>query len=196
MADYSKAFEAAVNFAMNYEVGGFWKLTPDVMAGLCTTPAQKKAVGYTVDPTDAGGETKFGVAKNANPDLDIKALDWEGAKAVYFKRYWLAGSCDKLPSRLAELHFDGCVNVGVKKASMFLQKAVGATADGAIGPATLALIAAAKEADLCEKVCALREQYYRDIVAAKPVQVKYLNGWLRRIAEVKAFVLNPAASLD
>lgn len=191
---YTPAFEAAVNHAMLYEVGGFWKLTPDVIAGKCDTPQQRTAVGYVNDPDDAGGETKFGVAKNANTDLNIKTLDWEGAKAVYYKRYWLAGSCDKMSSRLAVLHFDGCVNHGLKKAGMFLQRAVGVSPDGDVGPATLAKASTLNELDTCGKICDLRAQFYRDIVTNKPVQAKYLNGWLRRVNEMRAFVLDQTRS--
>ena len=190
MTTYSKAFEAAVDHAMLYEVGGHWKLTANVELGLCGTAAEKKATGYVNDPDDAGGETKYGVAKNANPDLDIVEMTWEDAKAVYYKRYWLAGSCDKLSSRLAVLHFDGCVNHGVKNASKFLQRAVGASDDGDIGPGTLAKVKTVEELTACGMVCKAREKFYRDIVANKPTQAKYLNGWLRRINEMRAFVLD------
>ena len=190
MTTYSQAFEAAVNHAMLYEVGGFWKLTPEVEAGLCETKEQKRATGYTLDPVDPGGETKFGVAKNANQDVDIKALTWEGAKEIYYNRYWVAGKCDRLPARLAVLHFDGCVNHGIKRAAMFLQRAVETRPDGDIGDATLAKVKLVDEDRTCSKICDLREQFYRDIVTAKPTQAKYLTGWLRRISEMRAFVLD------
>jgi len=188
MTAFTKAFDAAVDHAMLYEVGGFWKLTPEVIAGLCDTPARKKATGYVNDPDDPGGETKFGVAKNANTDLNIKTLTWDGAKTVYFNRYWIAGSCDKLPPRLAVLHFDGCVNHGVKKANMFLQQAAGVVADGDIGPVTLSKIVGSSEIGLCNKVCDLRAKFYNDIVKNKPTSAKYLAGWLRRITEMRVFV--------
>lgn len=196
MTTYTKAFEAAVSHAMLYEVGGHWKVTEEVIAGLCDTPARKKATGYVNDPDDAGGETKFGVAKNANQDLNITKMTWEEAKAVYYKRYWIAGSCDKMPSRLAVLHFDGCVNHGVKKAGMFLQRAVGTTPDGDVGPGTLAKIAIVNELETCGKICDNRSQFYRDIVTNKPVQAKFLNGWLRRINEMRTFVLDTSRSFD
>ena len=196
MTTYTNAFESALSHVMLYEVGGWWKLTPEVQAGLCNTAAQKRAVGYANDPTDAGGETKFGVAKNANPDLDIWGLDWDGAKAVYYKRYWIPGACDKLSPRLSVLHFDGCVNHGVKKAGIFLQEAIGADADGAIGPGTLAILSSKDELSTCIKISERREQFYRDIVSAKPAQAKYLAGWLRRISEIKAFVLDKNSSFE
>lgn len=189
----SQAFDKAVDHAMLYEVGGFWKLTPEVEAGLCDTPARKKATGYVNDPVDPGGETKFGVAKNANQDLDIKSLTWAQAKEVYYKRYWLAGKCDQMPGRYAALHFDIAVNHGTKRAAIFLQRALGVTDDGVIGPVTLGMLNA-PGVDiflLCNKICDLRKQYYKDIIANKPSQAKYQNGWFRRADELREFVTNP-----
>lgn len=190
--DYTAAFEAAIDHCMIYEVGGFWKLeTPGVREGLIRTAAQRRAVGYVNDPLDRGGETKYGVAKNANMDLNIATLDWDATKRVYFKRYWIAGDCQDLPARLAVLHFDGCVNHGIGRAAKILQLAVGATADGDIGPATLRAVRANDELKICASICDQREQFYRRIVANNPSQGRFLNGWLRRINEMWAFVLDP-----
>ena len=185
---YTIAFEKAIDHVMLYEIGGFFKLTPTVEQGLIDTFENCKACGYTNDPDDRGGETKFGIAKSANPDLDITNLDWEAAMQVYYKRYWLGGNCQDLPPRLAALHFDGCVNHGIGKQAKFLQESVGAIADGDIGPATLALVRAMDEIDVCNKVCMQRETFYRNIVANNGSQAKYLNGWLRRVHEMQAFV--------
>lgn len=187
---YSTAFEKAVDHAMLYEVGKHWKLTPAAEAGLIDTKENRRACGYVNDPDDRGGETKYGVAKNANPDLDITNLDWEAAKRVYYKKYWLQGDCDKMPPRLAALHFDGCVNHGVGRVAKFIQTAVGATVDGDIGPATLALLANFDEIALCHAICDLREQFYKLIVERNPTQQKFLNGWLTRISEMREFVTN------
>lgn len=185
---YTRAYEEAVNHAMLYEIGGFWKLTPEVEAGLIETKAQRKAVGYVNDPYDRGGETKYGIAKNANPDLDITNLDWEGAKEVYFRRYWRTASCDKLPPRLAVLHFDGAVNHGVGRANKFLQRALGVGSDGVIGPVTLGRANSGDEIDICHSICDQREQFYKNIVANNPSQGRFLNGWLRRVGEMREFV--------
>lgn len=181
-------FEHAIIHAMNYEVGAFFQLTPEVEAGLIETKAQRRAVGYTIDPTDRGGETKFGVAQNANPDIDVTTLTWEEAKSVYYDRYWIAGKCHLLPNKLAILHFDGCVNHGIGRASKFLQKSVDTTPDGQIGDDTLQAVEYFEEMHICNSICDLREKFYRDIVASKPNQVKYLNGWLRRITEMRDYV--------
>lgn len=189
---YTKAFEAAVDHAMLYEVGGFWKLTPEVEAGLINTSSQRRAVGYVDDPHDRGGETKFGVAKNANPDLDIRNLTWAQAKEVYYRRYWQNGSCDKLPGRVAVLHFDGCVNHGVGRANKFLQRALGVGVDGVIGPITAGKAHQVDAIALCNNICRQRVDFYRSIVANNPSQGRFLNGWLRRIDEMQIFTTDPS----
>ena len=41
--------------------------------------------GYVNDPDDAGGETKYGIAKRWYPDVDIKNLTKEQAKKYIIK---------------------------------------------------------------------------------------------------------------
>lgn len=193
---YTRAFEEAVNHAMLYEVGAHWKITPEVEAGLINTPAQRRAVGYVNDPVDTGGETKFGVAKNPNPDLDIRNLTWAQAKDVYYRRYWLAGHCDKMPARVAVLHFDGCVNHGVNRANRFLQRAVGAADDGIIGPRTIGAVSSQDTILTCVRICDQRENFYKSIVNRNPSQQRFLRGWLRRISEMRDFTTDPQRTFD
>lgn len=187
---YTNAFEHALNHAMLYEVGKFWKITPDVELGLISTREQRRAVGYVNDPLDAGGETKFGIAKNANPNVDIAKLTWPQAQQIYYQRYWLAGKCDRMPARLAILHFDGCVNHGITNAAKFLQRALGVADDGVIGPATLARLQSADEQQVCDNICRQRADFYRAIVERRPNQARFLNGWLTRISEVGQYIEN------
>lgn len=196
MIMYTKAYEEAVDHAMLYEVGGFWKLTPDVEAGLINTAAQRRAVGYVNDPLDRGGETKYGVAKNANMDLDITRLNWAQAKKVYYDRYWINGSCDKLPGRIAVLHFDGAVNHGVGRANRFLQRSLNVVDDGVIGPRTIRAAHAADAIAICQSICDQRDAFYRQIVARNPSQGRFLGGWLRRINEMRDFTCNPSVDFQ
>jgi lysozyme family protein len=181
--DYTSAFELAIDKEMIYEVGGHWDINAE---GACDG-TNRHACGYTNDQFDSGGVTKYGIAQNKNPNVNVEDLDWEGAKVVYYSDYWLAGSCDKLPGRVAALHFDGCINNGVSRAAKFLQKAVNVSPDGDIGQDTLDALAGFDDIDVCNKICDQREQFYRDIVLAKPTQSKYLRGWLRRISEMRDF---------
>lgn len=193
MSDFTPAFERAVLHAMLYEVGGWFNANDkETQLGLIQTPPQRKKVGYVNDPDDRGGETKFGVAKNANTDLDITGLTWAQAKQRYYDKYWVAGGCHLLSPRVAVLHFDGCVNHGVGRASKFLQEVVGAKPiDGSVGPGTARMAKAVNDFDVCRMLCDRREKFYRDIVAANPSQAKFIAGWLRRINEIRDFVRGP-----
>jgi lysozyme family protein len=193
MGTYSQAFEQAVNHAMLYEVGGWWNLnTPGAKEGWTDTPDHRKACGYTNDPNDHGGETKYGIAKNANPDIDVTHLDWEGAKAVYYSHYWLNGKCDKMNGRVAALNFDGGIQHGPGTAAKFIQRAIGVDDDGAIGPGTLSVLNSKEPIPVCNSVCDQRAKYYNNIVANNSSQQKYLAGWLRRVNEMRAFVTDPS----
>ena len=187
---YTSAFESAVNHAMLYEVGSWWNVNaPGAQDG-----TNAKACGYTDDPNDPGGETKYGISKKMNPSVDVTSLNWDGAKAIYYQNYWIAGHCNQLPGCVGALHFDGCVNNGVGTAAKFLQKAVGVIADGAIGPGTLAAVATHDPIALCNSICNQRIVYYNNIVANNPSQQIYLAGWLRRVEEMRAFTTNPNSS--
>jgi lysozyme family protein len=105
--------------------------------------------GYSDDPKDRGNwttgkigqgvlkGTKYGISAMSYPHLDIKNLRVDEAKAIYLTDYWLKAGCDCVPPEVAFDLFDTAVNSGPKTAAKLLQAAIGATADGAIGPATL-----------------------------------------------------------
>jgi lysozyme family protein len=189
---YTQAFLSAINKAMEFEVGGFWDLNkPGAKEGWVDTKEHRQACGYVNDPNDSGGETKYGIAKNANPSTDITHLDWEGAKAIYYTSYWLNSKCDKMNGRLAALNFDGAIQHGSATAAKFIQRAIGVVDDGVIGPVTLASLATKDPFVICNAVCDQRVKYYNNIVINNPSQQKYLAGWLRRVAEMRAFVTDP-----
>lgn len=184
-------FLKAFNHAMLYEVGKHWNPNdPDVIAGKIETTSQKRKVGYVNHPADPGGETKYGVAQRANKDISVRDLDLAGAHKRFEEKYWYAGKCDKLPYPLSMLHFDGCVNHGIGQAAKFLQRAVGAVADGIIGPKTLAAVEAANQEDIIDSIVKQRRQFYEAIVQRNPSQVVFLKGWKLRIDEVYTYVLS------
>ena len=142
--------------------------------------------GYVNDPDDAGGETKYGIAKRWYPDVDIKNLTKEQAKKIYHTDYWSRGKCDELPSQLRHIYFDMCVNFGRRGAVKVLQQAANSktrnkiSVDGGLGPMT---IGALKGIEL-DRVRAFRVKYYVDLITARPEQEKFFLGWFRRATEV------------
>lgn len=135
--------------------------------------------GYINDPDDAGGETKFGITKRSYPGLNIKSLTVDQAKNLYLRDYWTPIHGDKMPWPLCCYAFDSAVNQGVSASIHMTQQAVGAKADGAIGPKTLAAYAASTAAHAAS-LMALREARYRNTRGFN----KFGKGWLNRLARV------------
>lgn len=111
--------------------------------------------GYSADPQDPGGETKFGVSKRAYPHLDIKNLSIEKAREIYLRDYWFGAGCDVIADEaLAILLFDCAVNQGVSRA-----KLIAAGARTAV------------------EFQAERALHY----ASLPTFTRYGRGWMRRL---------------
>lgn len=137
--------------------------------------------GYVNDPTDAGGETRYGISKRAYPDLDIKNLTKEQAKKIYEQDYWLKSYADKLPSDVRYIHFDTSINMGLSRAAKLLQESIGGIAvDGKIGNQTLS---SATKTNVY-KYAIYRLAYYNKIIGSKNSQVKYINGWTNRVLDI------------
>lgn len=184
-------FLDAFNHAMIYEVGKFWNPSdPDVIAGRIDTKDQRRKVGYVNIPQDRGGETKYGIAQRANPEVNVRFLNLEGAIDVYERKYWRPSYSDRLHPVLAEVHFDAAVNHGVGRAARFLQRAAGVTEDGVIGRMTLAAINARGPEQMIRRLHEIRSGFYRSIVANDSTQARFLNGWMNRINEVTEYALN------
>ncbi len=162
--------------------------------------------GFDANPADPGNwtggavgqgslaGTKFGISAAAYPALDIRALTPADARAIYKRDYWDRVRGDELPPPLALLVFDAAVNNGVGHAARWLQTAVGAAADGEIGPGTLAALAASVARDggatLCAEVLARRMTFMADL----PTWRVFGLGWARRLCALpyKSFTMENA----
>ena len=134
--------------------------------------------GYVDDRRDAGGETKYGISKAAYPGEDIKGMTLERAKAIYARDYWGPAGCDALPDGAKVQVFDMAVNSGVQTAIKTLQRAVGTTPDGVLGPRTLQAIQSMPEARLIARFNGQRLSLMADF-ASWPA---FGRGWAKRIA--------------
>lgn len=132
--------------------------------------------GYVNDPDDPGGATNKGVTqntyntwlkKNGKAAKNIKTITDEEAKAIYYNNYWLAAGCNKMSSKFAVACFDSAVNHGVGKVNDFLSAAKWKNID-------LFFIA--------------RIRYYNQLVKNRPVNIKYLHGWLNRVYALYDFI--------
>lgn len=139
---------------------------------------------------DHGGYTKFGISTAANPEIDIPNLTRDGAKEIYRKKYWNICKCDELPSPLAIVVFDACVNQGDGAARKMLQIALGVTVDGVFGDET---ITAAFKAgpSIVRKYLAQRMARYARRIKDKPDQEVFIENWSARLMRCAELVLSP-----
>ena len=134
--------------------------------------------GYVNDPRDPGGETKFGISKRAYPNVDIKSLTLDAAKAIYRKDYWGPAQAEALPACVAFDVFDMAVNSGVKTAIRTLQRALDVSHDGVLGPISLA---AAQQADPYRLKAAFNGERL-ELMTDLSNWPSHGKGWVRRIA--------------
>ena len=146
--------------------------------------------GFSDDPKDPGNwtggrpgvgkllGTKYGIAANTYPDLDIKALTLEQAKAIYRRDWWDKIHADQLPGAVAFQLWDFAVNAGIARAVISLQRAVGVADDGKLGPRTLAAVNAMPVPDVLARFNAERLEFY----ASLSTWPTYGKGWARRVA--------------
>jgi len=137
--------------------------------------------GYVDDPSDAGGETKFGISKRSYPDVDIKNLTVDDAKAIYKKDYWDKLKADEIASQKVAFElFDTAVNMGVKTASKLMQGCSGAYVDGIIGSQSLESINNIDEELLLLRFRLARVSRYIYLAKKRPANKKFLFAWINR----------------
>lgn len=153
--------------------------------------------GYTVDHA---GPTNFGVTqdtydnwrkKQGLPTKPVRAIDTQEAKQLYKQEYFDKPGFSKLPANVAGVLFDYGVNAGTPRAAMALQKAVGASPDGVIGPKTLNkvndFVSKNGEQPLLQKIVDQRSQHIDTLIKKNPAKYKkFENGWKNRINAIKS----------
>lgn len=159
--------------------------------------------GYVNDPADAGGETNFGiteaVARAQGYAGSMRDMPRDEAASIYKRIYWLRPRLDRVaelyPAVAAEL-FDTGVNMGPKRAVMFLQRILNALSIGNYPPLVVdgdfgdgsrtalglyyRLRGAPGELPLVRALDALQGERYVSIAEEKPTQSKFLFGWISK----------------
>jgi lysozyme family protein len=136
--------------------------------------------GYVNDPDDPGGETKYGITKRTYPDVDIKSLTTDQARAIYKRDYWDRVSGDVIGSTRAAAVFDFAVNAGVGTSIRLAQTVAGTAADGVMGPKSIAAISSTDESLFVAAFRLGRIARYTHLCEKNPKLKKYLFGWVRR----------------
>ena len=131
--------------------------------------------GYVNNPNDLGGETNFGITTRTYLDYrrskglaprSVKEISWDEIEDIYYKKYYIPSGANKIKDfRLALLHFDTAVNMGVTRANSFL---------------TLSH-------SNYETYLRLRKEKYIEF-AKVPSQKIFLKGWLNRLCRLENFI--------
>ena len=154
---------------------------------LCLSKLLSHEGGYVNHPKDPGGRTNLGVTQAVYEDWvdrpvteqEMRDLTVEDVGPIYKKKYWDRVKGDDLPSGVDWCAFDWAVNSGSGRPSKAIQRAVGATADGAIGPNTLRAVADKDPKEIIEYVYRVRQTFYADLKTF----ATFGNGWTRRNKE-------------
>ena len=133
--------------------------------------------GYVDDPSDPGGETKFGISRRSYPNVDIKNLTREQARTIYQRDFWQPLGDDAHPAIKFQA-FDFAVNSGIQTAIRKLQSVIGVADDGVFGPRSRAALVAMPVSDVLMRYAAARLRF----MARLKNWPNHGAGWVNRMA--------------
>lgn len=124
-----------------------------------------KEGGYVNDPKDLGGETNYGISKRQFPDVGIRELSRDQAKEIYRRVYWTGNNLDSYPWPYSCAALDSYVQHLPSVAKKMVERSNG---------------------DL-RALLEERRKFYLAIIAKRPDQKKYKDGWMNRINDLDKF---------
>jgi lysozyme family protein len=140
---------------------------------------------------DRGGMTFAGIARKFNAswsgwqlvdagDRDSAALK-KSVAGFYLNNYFNACGLKNIKSQVvANVVYDFAVNAGVRTAVHLVQQCVGVSADGIVGPRTIAALNQVKPSEFVAHYSLAKVARYAAIVNRDRSQNKFLLGWLNR----------------
>ncbi len=151
--------------------------------------------GFVNHPADKGGATKYGVIlstwkqygydKDHDGDIDaedIRALTEDDARYIAKKVFWDFFQADFILNQsIAEFIVDWGYNSGRVTVAKKLQKLLAIQADGLIGVQSLNAINCADQQNLFDALKVARRMFVDQIVAERPSQSVFHEGWINRI---------------
>lgn len=149
--------------------------------------------GLARNAADRGGETAYGISRTRYATEDPWPPSATRAEYLRHRDYYAAARCDELPELVAIAVYDWAIHSGEGAPAKALQRELGITADGDIGPQTVeasAARAATPEADLAlaEALMRARARLLAEIVRGDETQAVFLGGWLARLLAVGAAI--------
>lgn len=151
----------------------------------------QKEGGWSDHKADPGGATMQGVTLETfrrfygrdRTKEDLRNISRKQLEHIYQTGYWYPSCADKMWKGLDRVAFDAAVNSGPKRGIQWVQKAVGARADGSWGPETSKAINQPQDyVKTVQRACAARMGFLRGLSHWST----FGRGWSRRVAEVEA----------
>ena len=144
--------------------------------------------GFVNNPKDPGGMTNLGVTKTVwegwtghdATETTMRNLSTSDVTPLYRKKYWDAVQGDNLPAGLDYCVFDTAVNSGAGRSIKLLQRSIGVTEDGFLGPNSLAAILVSDVGSLIDKYCDARNEFLQSLSTFET----FGKGWTNRVSEV------------
>ncbi|MCM1517541.1 MAG: hypothetical protein NC117_02745 [Pseudoflavonifractor sp.] len=188
MADIEKI----VPFIIQHEAG----VNP---AGLTGERLFEKArrTGYSDDPDDRGGATMAGVTLATYTDycrrhgyprpsaVDHYNIPYARWLDILRTMYWDRWRADGIVSQSVALMLVDWVWLSGAHGITIPQRMLGVTADGVVGPVTLAAVNAQPPAAFFDRLKAERTAFIDRICASRPANTKYRKGWLNRLNSIR-----------
>jgi len=163
--------------------------------------------GYVNDVNDSGGETNFGITKEAARANGYNGAMLEMSKAVafeiYAKEYWHAVMGDALVAlseAVASEVVDTGVNMGTRRAILFLQRSLNALnsigtlyddveVDGLIGNVTISALksylAVREESVLVKMLNCMQGAFYIELSERRAKDEAFVYGWFKSRVVIK-----------
>lgn len=162
--------------------------TADLITGII-----EREGSFVNDPDDSGGPTKYGVTKatlarwrkRRVTTAEVAALTKDEARDIYQALYIDQPGFAGIPEPLLTQVVDFGVNAGTSQATRTLQLVLGVTQDGICGPKTRAAAAKRGAGDVALQLWRARIHFYAHLVAQRPTQEKFIDGWLNRCWELQ-----------
>lgn len=112
---------------------------------------------------------------------DLRNISDAELESIYFSDYWNKCKCDKLPTGIDYAVFDAAVNSGPGRSAKWLQAAVGAEQDGAVGDKTLARVKDRDTVEVTNGMCDRRLSFLQSL----STWADFGRGWQRRVEGVR-----------
>ena len=156
-----------------------------------------KLKGFANDPDDLGGATVCGGTlatfteychRKGYPRPNIvrlKAIKYKEWLEILKTMFWDKWKADQINNESIALILVDWVWGSGKYGITIPQKAIGVTADGIVGPKTIAAVNAKDPKQLFDLIRKERLAYLERICRSRPTNLKYKRGWLNRLNDIK-----------